>query len=64
MPSIDLHAHMVPPHVSELANGGDWHGLKSAPVAMYNTSCCPCSKTTPGILTTGGDPRTILERLL
>ena len=29
MPSIDLHAHMVPPHVAELTNGGDWHGLKA-----------------------------------
>ena len=29
MPSIDLHAHMVPPHVLELTNGGDWHGLKA-----------------------------------
>ena len=26
MASIDIHAHILPRHVTELANGGDWHG--------------------------------------
>ncbi|MCH9039718.1 MAG: amidohydrolase [Chloroflexi bacterium] len=26
MASIDIHAHILPRHIAELANGGDWHG--------------------------------------
>ena len=26
MASIDIHAHILPRHIAELTNGGDWHG--------------------------------------